>query len=204
MFERPEIDAIVHEGTVSYVTEAWKADGKKSCEHQYQVHLHAAGPRARFEEIAKKLGVAPSVSGQRFRLTVDSADERMPFFVMVEPVGGDNVIVNILHRDVDVGACMRAAVEMLPASLRITNGLHDTGAQSRYVSIVREEGKRPWCHADFEWFYDKTISPKVRSWIEKRGHEIGANKRFDWDDGGDGFVTDWSASFSTSRKSSAP
>lgn len=177
------------------MTEAWKAlaDG---CEHQYQAHLGRAGARRRFEDLARDLGVAPSISGMRFRLEHDA------LFVMVEPASaGENVIANILHRGVDTAACLRAAVDALPPNLRSTNALGELGVKAKYASIVREEGTQPWCHADFEWS-DKTIVTKLRSWIEQRGHKIDDRDRFDWDDGGDGYVLKWSASFNTRHRRS--
>lgn len=123
---------------------------------------------------------------------------------MVEPIGGDNVYVNILHRGVDVAACMKRAVEALRPSLRSTIGMTEAGAEARYAGIVRDEGTQPWCQVQFEWFYDTKIYPKVRAWIEGRGHKIGKDKRFDWDDGGEGYVTEWSARFGTPRRTGAP
>jgi hypothetical protein len=185
------------------VREAWRADRQKGCEHEYQVQLEGAGARGRFEALAKTLGVTPSTRGDRFRLYADAPREGLPFFVLLEPVGVETIFVNVMRPGVDVATCMRVAIDALPPSLRVTNDLVSSGAQPRYVSIEREEGTRPSCHADFEWFVDKSIAPKVRAWIERRGHTIDETNTFAWDGGGEGFVTDWSASFYTARKTGA-
>ena len=204
--ERPDVDAILHHGTSSKVSEGWEVDPDTGCQHSYEVWFNGGGARARFEELARKLGVKMAIDEPKIRIYADAPKDGSPFFVLVQPVfGDDQVFVNVAHRGADVPACMQRAVAALQPSLRKTMALVESGAPVREAIVTRNEGFQPSCQVRFEWSStDKKVEPKVRAWIEsqgrkppKRGDGIG---RFAWDDGGEGFLTDSSVTFVTGKK----